>query len=287
MRFGGSRVSAHPSRTPTLGVLPHVNYRTVAPRPIRRSAGSTITTTILASEPARSGCRHTSWSTVLRSTPDDCRWLRSGPAAGAPRRRGSVNPRSIRLLATAFYDVWLITWPEGSGLGPHDHGGVRSVLHVIDGELIEIVADHVDEQPPRARVLRKGSTVWAKPSLVHDLANRSGPDATALHVYSPPLTDISFFDLRSEGECERLRTSAVLEQVPQASSDDSASLPRLHWRLLSRQPAEGRLEPADFSRSKGNPQCPVEGDSPWPANLPPWPAAGVIPSTPVLSKIGS
>jgi hypothetical protein len=88
------------------------------------------------------------------------------------------------------------------------------------------VADHVDEQPPRARVLRKGSTVWAKPSLVHDLANRSGPDATALHVYSPPLTDISFFDLRSEGECERLRTSAVLEQVPQASSDDSASLPR-------------------------------------------------------------
>jgi Cysteine dioxygenase type I len=131
-------------------------------------------------------------------------------------------PRSSRLLATAFYDVWLITWPDGSGLGPHDHGGVRSVLHVIDGELVEIVSDHVEEQPPRARLLRQGTTVWSKPSLVHDLANRSGADATALHVYSPPLTDISFFDLRSAGVYEPLRTSAVVEQVPQASSEDAS-----------------------------------------------------------------
>jgi predicted metal-dependent enzyme (double-stranded beta helix superfamily) len=132
-------------------------------------------------------------------------------------------PRSVRLLATAYYDVWLITWPDGSGLEPHDHGGVRSVLHVVDGTLIEIVGDHVEQEPPWARILRQGQTVWARPSFVHDLANRSGADATTLHVYSPPLTEISFFDLRTESECERLRTTAVPAPVPQASSDDVTS----------------------------------------------------------------
>jgi predicted metal-dependent enzyme (double-stranded beta helix superfamily) len=131
-------------------------------------------------------------------------------------------PRSVRLLATAAYDVWLITWPDGSGLEPHDHGGVRSVLQVIDGELVEIIADHVDRQPPRARVLRQGETVWAKPSFIHDLANRSGADATTLHVYAPPLAEISFFNLHTESDVERLRTTAVPEQVPRASSDDLA-----------------------------------------------------------------
>jgi predicted metal-dependent enzyme (double-stranded beta helix superfamily) len=130
-------------------------------------------------------------------------------------------PRSVRLLATASYDVWLITWPDGSGLEPHDHGGVRSVLHVVDGELVEIVADHVDRQPPRARVLRQGDTVAAKPSFIHDLVNRSGADATSLHVYSPPLAEVSFFDLHTDTECERLRTTAVMGQTPQASSHDS------------------------------------------------------------------
>jgi hypothetical protein len=62
--------------------------------------------------------------------------------------------------------------------------------------------------------------VWAKPSLVHDLANRSGGDATTLHVYSPPLTEVSFFDLHTDEECQRLRTAAVPERVPQASSDE-------------------------------------------------------------------
>jgi hypothetical protein len=106
-------------------------------------------------------------------------------------------------------------------------------LHVIGGELVEIVADHVDRQPPRARILRRGETVWAKPSFVHDLANRSGADATTLHVYSPPLAEISFFNLHTDSECERLRTTAVVEQVPQASSNDVAPLPSQPLSLVA------------------------------------------------------
>jgi uncharacterized cupin superfamily protein len=94
-------------------------------------------------------------------------------------------------------------------------------MHVLDGELVEIVADHVDEQALRARILRPGEMVGAKPSLVHDLANTSGSDATTLHVYSPPLAEISFFDLHTDSECQRLRMTAVPE-APQAGSEDPA-----------------------------------------------------------------
>jgi predicted metal-dependent enzyme (double-stranded beta helix superfamily) len=132
-------------------------------------------------------------------------------------------PRSLRLLATAHYDVWVVTWPDGSGLAAHDHGGARSVLHVIEGELVEIVADHVDERPARARILREGEMAWAKPSLVHDVANTSGADATTLHVYSPPLAEISFFNLNTDNECQRLRATAVPEVLP-AGSEDLAPL---------------------------------------------------------------
>jgi hypothetical protein len=93
---------------------------------------------------------------------------------------------------------------------------------VVDGELVEIVADHVDEQLPRARILRRGETVWAKPSFVHDLANRSGAEATTLHVYSPPLAEISFFNLQTDTKWERLRATAMLEREPRASCTDLA-----------------------------------------------------------------
>lgn len=68
----------------------------------------------------------------------------------------SANPRSVLLLATSFYEVWLITWPDGSGLPSHDHGETRSVMHVIDGELVEIYSDYSKDSISRVRVLGRG-----------------------------------------------------------------------------------------------------------------------------------
>ena len=96
------------------------------------------------------------------------------------------GPRSSRLIATAFYDVWLITWPDGSGLEPHDHGDVRSVLQVVDGEITEVYRDRRANLEPASRVLGQGSVTLAEPTVVHSLRNRSGAEATTLHVYSPP-----------------------------------------------------------------------------------------------------
>ncbi len=115
--------------------------------------------------------------------------------SSVPIDAGTEQPRSIRLLATAFYDVWLVTWPADAGLEPHDHGDVRSVLHVVDGEVTEFYRDRAVRADPVARTLRRGVSVTSEPSIVHALANRSGRDATTLHVYSPPLVDVTSSDL--------------------------------------------------------------------------------------------
>ena len=109
------------------------------------------------------------------------------PVAGS-----SEDLRSSRLVATAFYDAWLIRWPAGSGLEEHDHGDVRSVVQVVDGELLETFYDPRAGTAAAVRPLRRGSVTTAEPSVVHALVNRSGADATSLHVYSPPLADVAF-----------------------------------------------------------------------------------------------
>jgi hypothetical protein len=112
-----------------------------------------------------------------------------------PGEEDPGSPRTIRLITTAFYDAWLTTWPDGSGLPLHDHGGSRSLTRVVDGQLVEVVTDLIDHLPPVASLLHRGDTTFSGVSRVHDLANRSGADATTLHVYSPPLDDITLYHL--------------------------------------------------------------------------------------------
>jgi hypothetical protein len=111
-----------------------------------------------------------------------------------PRPSSSpASPRSIRLLGTAAYDVWLITWPPETGMGDHDHGGSASVLQVVSGELVEILAEVGDEAGPgRARALRPGCSTTMRPSQSHELWNPHQVDATSVHVYSPPLEMVAY-----------------------------------------------------------------------------------------------
>jgi hypothetical protein len=135
-----------------------------------------------------------------------------------------IGRRSQRLLATDLYDVWLTTWPDGSGEAYHGYGGVRGVLQVIDGELIEVFSDDTNELAPGARVLRRGDVISAKPSFAHDLTNRSGADATTIHVFSPPLRECNAVDPPTTSESERLRTGAVSRRFRQTSSHKEPAL---------------------------------------------------------------
>ena len=112
-----------------------------------------------------------------------------------------VVDRSWRLVArTAQFDAWLIAWPSGGRVELHDHGVSGGAVSVISGTLVEAVP-RVDECGRLALTrheLRAGSILGFGPGHVHDVVNESKAHALSLHVYSPALTSMTFFELAAD-----------------------------------------------------------------------------------------
>jgi hypothetical protein len=108
-----------------------------------------------------------------------------------------VEERSWRLIAqTPEFDAWLIAWPHGGTIDLHDHGGARGALHVIAGSLVESVPwrDDAGRLTLASTELRSGATLAFGAGHVHDVRNESSVPALSLHVYSPSLTSMSYYD---------------------------------------------------------------------------------------------
>ena len=113
-------------------------------------------------------------------------------ATAAEMQLDPVEPlRSYRrVLCTELYDAWIIRWQPGARLGPHDHGGSRGMLHVVEGTLVEHRIAPMNDFD-RVRTLSSGDSVSIKPAAVHAVANTAAIDALSVHVYSPPLTSVT------------------------------------------------------------------------------------------------
>ena len=104
-----------------------------------------------------------------------------------PRER-----RPVRLLATDAYEVWVIGWSQGQGVDMHDHGGSAGVLAVAEGALSERRPGHPAER------LGAGSHQRLDRTVVHEVANLDEAPATSIHVYSPPLVAMGYYDEHGE-----------------------------------------------------------------------------------------
>jgi quercetin dioxygenase-like cupin family protein len=102
--------------------------------------------------------------------------------------------RWVQLVATEEYDVWLIAWPSGASLGMHDHGGSSAAVQVVAGQLEERHLDHAAPGVVRDRTLGAGDAISFGPTHVHALRNDADAEALSVHVYSPPLRHMSYFD---------------------------------------------------------------------------------------------
>ena len=122
----------------------------------------------------------------------------------APDRRGHV-----RILATDAYEAWLITWPVGHGVDLHDHGGSTGVIAVAEGSLVEI--DALGDGSFTTTRVDAGNTHVVPPERVHDVINTGTAPAISIHVYSPPLTSMTFYDPDGVGE---VRTQVVFPEDP-------------------------------------------------------------------------
>jgi quercetin dioxygenase-like cupin family protein len=94
----------------------------------------------------------------------------------------------VRLIATDAYEVWVIGWMKGQGVRPHDHDGSAAVVLVTEGELTEVTL--LGQQ----RRLVPGQIHHVAPGVVHDVLNRRDQPATSIHIYSPPLSRMTYYD---------------------------------------------------------------------------------------------
>jgi predicted metal-dependent enzyme (double-stranded beta helix superfamily) len=119
-----------------------------------------------------------------------------------PRER-----RPVRLIAGERYEVWVIGWTNKQGVVLHDHGGSAAAVAVVEGTLAE---EALEGGVPRYRRLETGTIRELRPGALHSIANRWRPNATSIHVYSPPLTVMTHYqaeDLRPTGS-ERVEGGA-------------------------------------------------------------------------------
>jgi hypothetical protein len=112
-----------------------------------------------------------------------------------------MHSRSWRLMArTPDFDAWLIAWPKGGKVELHDHGASTGAVSVISGALVEAVPRHDDAGRLTLvrHELRAGATLGFGAGHVHDVTNESDEHALSLHVYSPALTSMTFYQLTED-----------------------------------------------------------------------------------------
>ncbi|MFC9324469.1 cysteine dioxygenase [Kitasatospora sp. NPDC057015] len=103
-----------------------------------------------------------------------------------------------RLESSEDHEVWLISWLPGQSTGFHDHGGSRGAFTVALGELEELSLPSAD-QGLKIRRLPAGTDRAFGPDYVHDVRNTASGPAVTLHAYSPPLSEMSHYELRAGG----------------------------------------------------------------------------------------
>lgn len=116
--------------------------------------------------------------------------LAADPDSWMPRVRLRADRRWYeRLHAGDDYDVWLISWLPGQSTGFHDHGPSAGAFAVALGTLEE----HRPNGDAAAVAAGEGRSFGA--DYAHDVRNTSGAPAISIHAYSPPLTDMTHYDV--------------------------------------------------------------------------------------------
>jgi predicted metal-dependent enzyme (double-stranded beta helix superfamily) len=118
------------------------------------------------------------------------RLARSAAGTGAGAEPG--GRWHVRLRVTDRYDVWLIGWGVDSGVELHDHGASAGAIALVHGALVEhspTAGGDLRRQP-----LTPNGVHGFAAGQIHDVVNESPDAAMSVHVYSPPLASMTFYD---------------------------------------------------------------------------------------------
>ena len=93
-------------------------------------------------------------------------------------------------------DVWVISWPEGTETGWHDHGDASGAFAVASGVVIEQTWALGAVQH---RTLTEGDTRAFGRDHVHNVVGVGPGRALSVHAYAPALVTMGRFELGSDG----------------------------------------------------------------------------------------
>ena len=111
-----------------------------------------------------------------------------------------------QLYRDANLDVWLICWLDAQDTGYHDHELSSGAVYVVEGTLNEdyFYRDAQGWIDVRTRERGPGSVFDFDGSSIHGMRHAGGPAATSIHVYSPALWRMGYYE---PGEGGLRRTS--------------------------------------------------------------------------------
>ena len=127
--------------------------------------------------------------------------LAANPAEWLARVR--LNPEGRwyeRIHLDDSHEVWVISWLPGQATGFHDHGGSSGAFAVVWGTLTERrVAGGTLTGQVLARPVGAGGARAFGPRYIHDVRNAASAVAVSVHAYSPPLPQMTRYELTPAG----------------------------------------------------------------------------------------
>lgn len=125
-------------------------------------------------------------------------------------RRHTGTRWYVPLLEDDDFEAWLLGWPVGEGIELHDHGSSSGALVVVEGTLLETSIEASAWIRPGGRLrhlrLSKGDLVTFGPDHIHDVVNGGDCLALSIHVYSPRLQSMTFYENRPDRGLAAVRT---------------------------------------------------------------------------------
>jgi cysteine dioxygenase len=123
-------------------------------------------------------------------------------------RTGFAKDQYARNLVcrTPYFELLVLCWHPGHASTIHDHAGALNAIRVHSGELTSRPFRPVSGQPVGTgpvemtgedRVGPGDDLVGVDRDRIHQLANASAEDLVTVHIYAPPLMELTVYDTDS------------------------------------------------------------------------------------------
>jgi hypothetical protein len=137
------------------------------------------------------GAQHHLWQQLEQHTPEERHYF--------------------RLRRDHHLEAWLICWMPSQDTGLHDHDLSSGAVRVVRGEIAEerLV---IGQPQPTVTEFRAGEGFTFDASRIHNVRHSGSGASTSLHLYSPPLWRMGYYEVAADGGLAR-RSATYVEEL--------------------------------------------------------------------------